>query len=757
MHIFDVCISFCCQAKRKRQRRARAGVNRALELANYSDNDSEHDPESGDEEHERDDNGHIDDNIIDGDNENNIDSDNNMDHDENVIDNLVDEINVDNPNNMEHEINADNEIDNNNNTDIDRESFDDNNENEGSDDERNNLIDNEGRRDDSGDESDQDDRFLFEEIIAEANVELNNGNHEDYLLRVLKEWARRGVSFKKIDSLLKLLHPLHPYLPLTHNTLLGTPHHDGNLPPLGNGKFWYKGILKNLEQRLTPEYLLEHNEIVLDINIDGLSPFKSTRDEIWPILGKLKDTKEPFIIAAYFGKGKPNSLEEFLHEYVEEAQDLTANGIQIFGNHYNVVIRNYILDAPARAFVKCIASHNSMFSCEKCETQSVYVNHTQTYPDLNAQLRTDNSFQNRRNALHHEGDSPLERIPTGMISSFRLDSLHLVHAGVMKRWLMFTIGRQRRRGILNDVQVTHIEDVINNISAHVPRDFNRRPRLFQLLAKFHATEFRRILLYDGLVLFKDINAELWKSFKLLHASMYILSSPSLCRREELLNVAHLLTRRFVQHSIVHLGRHFPSYNVHALPHLIDECRQNGPLDDFSAYPYENYLGVIKSLLRSKYKPLEQLVNRDTERKGYLMEPQPDIQAGNVTLMHPQTVDPDEEVRGRQYTKIVLGSTFLEISEGDNCFKCKNGHILLLKNIIYTTRREIKFVGQRFHELADYYEFPLHSSNLGVFKVSHIGNEKIYIDIGDFLEKCVLLPCGLEEYVAVPLLHSQNQI
>lgn len=204
------------------------------------------------------------------------------------------------------------------------------------------------------------------------------------------------------------------------------------------------------------------------------------------------------------------------------------------------------------------------------------------------------------------------------------------------------------------------------------------------------------------------------------------------------------------------GAHFPSYNVHALSHLVEECRQHGALDTFSAYPYENYLGVLKSLLRSKYKPLEQLVNRDRERNGLLTQLKQHMQPGDVNLMHPNNVDPDEEVKGRQYTKIVIGKTFLEITERNNCFKCKNGNIILLKNIIYTTRREVKLVGLRFNEMVDYYQYPLRSSLLGVWKVSQIDQEKTYIDIGEFKEKCCLLPCGIEEFVAVPLLHSQDQ-
>lgn len=38
----------------------------------------------------------------------------------------------------------------------------------------------------------------------------------------------------------------------------------------------------------------------------------------------------------------------------------------------------------------------------------------------------------------------------------------------------------------------------------------------------------------------------------------------------------------------------------------------GPLESFSCFPYENYLGKIKRLVRGKRLPLQQITNRITE-------------------------------------------------------------------------------------------------------------------------------------------------
>lgn len=130
--------------------------------------------------------------------------------------------------------------------------------------------------------------------------------------RFLKEWAMRGVAHRKVDELLAGLKPLHGCLPKSHKTLLQTPRRV-ELQRNGEGSMWYKGIIANLNQRITDDYLLEHKEIIIDVNIDGLALFSSTDDNFWPILGCLIGEAVPFIIGVWHGLGKPDSINAFLN------------------------------------------------------------------------------------------------------------------------------------------------------------------------------------------------------------------------------------------------------------------------------------------------------------------------------------------------------------------------------------------------------------------------------------------------------------
>ncbi len=63
------------------------------------------------------------------------------------------------------------------------------------------------------------------------------------------------------------------------------------------------------------------------INVDGLPPLKSSNSQFWPILGCF-DGLHVFVIALFYGETKPDSLEDYLHDFLEELGLLKLNGIE---------------------------------------------------------------------------------------------------------------------------------------------------------------------------------------------------------------------------------------------------------------------------------------------------------------------------------------------------------------------------------------------------------------------------------------------
>ena len=86
----------------------------------------------------------------------------------------------------------------------------------------------------------------------------------------------------------------------------------------------------------------------LKINTDGVPLHKSTNCQFRPILCQV-NSSTPAIIALFLGTGKPDSIGDFLEDFVEEMEELHTVGFDCGNSAVTPVV---ICDAPARAFVK---------------------------------------------------------------------------------------------------------------------------------------------------------------------------------------------------------------------------------------------------------------------------------------------------------------------------------------------------------------------------------------------------------------------
>ncbi|VDI51302.1 Hypothetical predicted protein [Mytilus galloprovincialis] len=147
---------------------------------------------------------------------------------------------------------------------------------------------------------------------------------------------------------------------------------------------------------------------------------------------------EPFVIGLYSGVKKPSNVCEYLSRFIDEYNLLHTNGFELESKRWNIKMHSVICDTPARAFVKCVKSHSGYHGCDKCEQRGSWMG-KMTYPEMNANLRTDHSFRRKSDEGHHIGDSPFLEARIGMVSNFPLDYMHLVCLGVMKRILLMWI------------------------------------------------------------------------------------------------------------------------------------------------------------------------------------------------------------------------------------------------------------------------------------------------------------------------------
>ena len=75
------------------------------------------------------------------------------------------------------------------------------------------------------------------------------------------------------------------------------------------------------------------------------------------------------IMVLFYGKHKPDSVEECLYDFFQEWNDLAVD--EIF--YQDTLQPNHFLcEAPARSFLKCIVNHTGYSSCERCCIHGTY-------------------------------------------------------------------------------------------------------------------------------------------------------------------------------------------------------------------------------------------------------------------------------------------------------------------------------------------------------------------------------------------------
>lgn len=268
------------------------------------------------------------------------------------------------------------------------------------------------------------------------------------------------------DQLLSLLKDYgHDQLPKCTQTLLKTPQNVSINEKCGGG-YVYLGIATCIKRIISDNKDLQLPEMIsLAINIDGIPIFKSSPDQIWPILGKF--AKYPvFAISLWHGKGKPSSIEEFLNDFLLEYTLLSQNGFEYNGLCFQVEFKVFICDAPARQFVKNIKSHNGYFSCERCTIKRTWKSHRLLMHQSDC---PETCFENYEYlGTHQIGKTRLIDHKISCIHIVVIDYVHLVCLGVVKRILILYLKEGPRICRLSEHQLTIISELLESYKGKCP-------------------------------------------------------------------------------------------------------------------------------------------------------------------------------------------------------------------------------------------------------------------------------------------------
>lgn len=605
----------------------------------------------------------------------------------------------------------------------------------------------------SSDSGDADSIHPLDKMSHDSSVRPTQG--------LLRDWAiKHQITHTALRDLLEILKNRYDSeLPVDPRTLCKTPSHlSSQIKHLGGGEYFHFGLKNALNEFLNSLSGLEVSKvksIFLKVNCDGLPLFKSSGKQFWPLLVQFCTDNEavtaskPFPVSLFLGNSKPNNVAEYVKDFIEEML-LLKDGYEYRGMKYSVSIQCFICDAPARQYLKCIASHTGYSGCERCIQHGEHIDGAVTFPDLHAQPRTDENFLSRVDCDHHKATSPLVDLGIGFISQFVLDPMHLLYLGVMRKlirlWLKGPLPTRIGTRCKDEISANLIE-----LADFMPMEFSRKPRSLNDLDRYKATEFRTFLLYTGPVCLKRIVDEnIFKNFLLLSVSITLLSEH--CDSQNL-EMAQKYLIAFIKHFELLYGRRHLVYNVHNLIHLTDDVRRHETLDKFSAFTFENYLGSMKKLLRKPNAILSQVVNRIFEMKSSKSEKET-VKYPIIRQMHKDGPILDNKIC-TQFKALYFQTFCIRLTPADQGIMV-NGKVGRVVNIIqYEGDSDISVLYHVYKMYEDLYDYPVKSGTLGIYIVSDKSGVLKTCSYKAIQRKYILFPYGMKT-AAFPLIHTNHQ-
>ena len=150
-------------------------------------------------------------------------------------------------------------------------------------------------------------------------------------------------------------------------------------------------------------YSQTSNIISIDVNIDGFSPFQSSKMSVWPIIGAISNVSNasPFLIGCLCGPSKPESNNDYLNKFVNEIISLKKNGVQTKYGIKPFDLRIIVCDTPARAYITGTQYHTGKESCPKCSQIGITKERKLAFQANVSTLRTNEDFAVWKYPRHH--------------------------------------------------------------------------------------------------------------------------------------------------------------------------------------------------------------------------------------------------------------------------------------------------------------------------------------------------------------------
>lgn len=383
-----------------------------------------------------------------------------------------------------------------------------------------------------------------------------------------------------------------------------------------------------------------------------------------------------------------------------------------------------------------------------------------SFPNIDAERRNDTSFRSRTNEKHHKETSLLENLNIDMILSFPTsDSLHLLDLGIMRRCMIrWVFGEKSYRRKWSKNRIDYVSRLLENCQKTMPMEIHRAVRNLTCLRKWKGVEYRTILMYVGMVVFKQVLLPSeYSHFMILCCAVRICSSKMYKYWH---STAEKMFKLYVQKYVKIYGRHSIGSNVHLLSHIMEDIRRN-ELDnimDISTYKFENCLRLLGLNLKHGNLPLEQVSRRLIEMsqlpKSYDINDLFEKQRYSPQVQRPKS----DGSTGMRYDRIEIAPnvTLTNRKSADSWFLTCNEAIV---KMMYAEKKNDKYAiaGVSIQEKKEFFKNPLTSTQLNIYASDGKLNDDLRIhSIDSIVAKMVCLPCE-GEFVFIPLEHSMDSL
>lgn len=375
----------------------------------------------------------------------------------------------------------------------------------------------------------------------------------------------------------------------------------------------------------------------------------------------------------------------------------------------------------------------------------------------NFQKRTDHSFKFKLQPEHRQGTTLLLNIPHfDIIDNVPVDYSHCALLNGMKKLLCNTrygwiYGKPPYKLPARDV--SKISTYLEDLKKHIPCEFARKPRSIVECKRYKMTEFRLFLLYTGPVVLKEVlPSKMYNNFMTFSLATSILISPYHSSRDNYISYAHDLFKHFIKISEKLYGSSFISHSIHNLLHLSDCVRLFGPLDNFSAFEFKNYLQTLKKKIRKSSSPLQQVIRRIVEERN-ILEP---VRNSSHTFPHYSIEHNNgpllKNCTSPQYKKMTTAKYSIDISRvADRFVQLRDEKIVEVKNFCHHENVTI-LLGYEYDRCQDFYTKPCSSTLFDIFYIQKSNNSLRVWNIDTISRKSVVL-VHKGHYVSFPMLHN----